>query len=431
MPSKHIELDHQYSVQCFPKRQDIVITGSNGSKLIDDSGNEYLDLFSGISVNNVGNNHPDVVKAIKHQVDRYMHVSNYYFNDVSPKLAEKMAHITPNNLTRTYFSNSGTEAVDGAVKLAKKHSSINNKSGHLLFSLEGSFHGRLSLTLGLTGQKKYRKLFDNYVYPGIIYGPAPYFYRDTENLDEIDFGKKCAENLDKLMSECNEGDISALIIEPIFGEGGIIVPPDNYIPLLQRICRSHDVLLIIDEVQTGIARTGKMFCCEHWNVTPDIMTFAKGIGGGLPIGGFITSDEIASSFEEGDHFSTFGSNPVSCASSLAVIDVVEKNNLSERSEKLGNHVIRRLNELSQKHSLIGDIRGKGLMIGIELVTDTVSKNPASQEALLLKNKMLSNGFLIGLGGIFGNVLRFQPPLTISMDDLDFALDSFGNLLDGL
>jgi len=233
------------------------------------------------------------------------------------------------------------------------------------------------------------------------------------------------------MSECNEGDISALIIEPIFGEGGIIVPPDNYIPLLQRICRSHDVLLIIDEVQTGIARTGKMFCCEHWNVTPDIMTFAKGIGGGLPIGGFITSDEIASSFEEGDHFSTFGSNPVSCASSLAVIDVVEKNNLSERSEKLGNHVIRRLNELSQKHSLIGDVRGKGLMIGIELVTDTVSKNPASQEALLLKNKMLSNGFLIGLGGIFGNVLRFQPPLTISMADLDFALDSFGNLLDDL
>lgn len=418
----------EYLIRCFPHQEDITVTRAAGTRIVDAEGKEYLDLFAGIAVNNVGHCHPKVVEAIREQAGLFMHVSNYYQNELMAKLASRLAEVSPAGLKRTFFSNSGTEAVDGAVKLAKKYAAARGRGGTGLISLEGSFHGRLSLTLSLTGQKKLKSNLGNYaLYPGVLYAPAPYFYRYGAGLSVDEFGRACAARMEEMVDRYSMGDVAAVIVEPVMGEGGIIVPPDTYLPAVQRICREREIPLIVDEVQSGVGRTGKMFASQIWNIEPDIMPFAKAIGGGLPIGGFIATEGVGSSFGEGDHFSTFGGNPVSCAAAIAVLDVLKAENLVAKAEKLGEHVMKQLREMQDKNQLIGDVRGKGLMIGVELVRDS-GKTPADREAAAAKEKLKQQGFLVGTGGLYKNVLRLEPPLVIQEKELDGALDAIESVL---
>lgn len=407
----------------LPIREDVVVTRAKGTKIWDLSGRRYTDLFSGISVANVGHCHPDVVRAVRRQAGRYMHVSNYYHNDVAPALAKMLVDLAPGKLARCYFANSGAEAVEGSIKVAKKRATANGNSGTWVVAFQGSFHGRLGLSLTLTGQHKYKAKLGNFAnYPGVAHLPPPYHYRYGQGLSIEEFGRRSAELVAEALDDYLPGGVAALIIEPIFGEGGIIVPPDNYLPALQKICRQRGVAFIVDEVQTGIGRTGKMFASEHWDLAPDLMTLAKGLGGGLPLAAILATQEAAGALEPGDHFSTFGSNPVCCSAGLAALEVTKKERLVQNSASRGRQLIRRLLEIQEGHPLMGDVRGRGLMVGVELVSDT-KKSPARKEANALKAEMLRRGFLIGVGGIHRNVLRLQPPLVITAEEIDSSADA--------
>jgi 4-aminobutyrate aminotransferase-like enzyme len=401
---------YEYLIDCFPRQEDVDVRDAKGTTITDSNGKRYLDLFEGIAVNNVGHCHPRVVSAIREQSGRFMHLSNHYRNDVLPELAKRIAEVSPAGLHRSFFANSGSEAIDGSVKLAKKFAYERGRNGMGVVSLQGSFHGRLSLTLSLTGQRKYKDKLGGYAsFPGVFHAPIPYHYRYGGGQSPDDFGLACAEGMREVIDEYSAGDVAAVVLEPILGEGGIIVPPDTYLPRVQKICRSRRIPLIVDEVQTGVGRTGAMFASQLWNVRPDIMAFAKAIGGGLPMGGFIGTDELTSAFGEGDHFSTFGGNPVCCAAALAVLDVIEEEDLVRNSKRLGEHALRRLRELAERSSIVGDVRGRGLMIGVELVKDERKKTPADGAALRARDELRRKGFLVGLGGLHKNVLRLEPP----------------------
>lgn len=421
-------LSEEYLMRCFPHQEDITVKEAKGMTITDVSGRKYIDLFGGIAVNNVGHCHPRVVAAIKEQAGRFMHISNYYHNEVLPALAHRLADVAPRGLHRSFFANSGTEAIDGSIKLAKQFAYVNGKSGMGIISLQGSFHGRLSLALSLTGQKKYKSKLGTYAsFPGIFYAPVPYHYRYGREQSPDDFGTYCAEQMRELIDDYSEGDIGAVVIEPILGEGGIIVPPDTYLTTVQGICKSRQIPLIVDEVQTGVGRTGEMFASQIWDIKPDIMAFAKALGGGLPIGGFIATDDVSSAFEEGDHFSTFGGNPVCCAAAIAVLDVMKEEGLVHRSKKMGEYTMKRLCELASKYDLIGEVRGKGLMIGVELVRDR-KKTPAEAATAKVKDSLKRQGFLVGVGGLHKNVLRLEPPLIISEDDIDSSTEALDKAL---
>lgn len=419
-----LKLDDSLSMG-LPARENIVVSKARGTKVWDVSGRRYTDLFSGISVANVGHSHPEVVKAIRRQAGMYMHVSNLYHNDVEPLFASKLIRLAPGRLARCFFANSGAEAVEGAVKLAKKHSIVKGNSGAFMIAFQGSFHGRLGLSLTLTGQHKYKAKLGNFAnYPGVVHVPPPYHYRYGEGLSEDQFGRRSVDEVAELLDLYLPGGVAALIVEPIFGEGGIIVPPDNYLPALQRVCRKRGVLFITDEVQTGIGRTGKMFASEHWNLSPDLMTLAKGVGGGLPLAAILATEGVAAALEEGDHFSTFGGNPVCCAAGMAALDVIKRERLVLNSASRGAQLMSLLKSHQARYPEIGEVRGKGLMVGIELVKNS-KKTPAQKEAHAVKNEMLRRGFIVGVGGIHRNVIRIQPPLVITAEEIEAAADAIG------
>jgi 4-aminobutyrate aminotransferase len=407
----------------LPAREDVVVSKARGTKVWDISGKRYTDLFAGIAVANVGHGHPEVVKAIRRQAGVYMHVSNYYHNGVAPLLAEKLVGLAPGKLSRCFFSNSGAEAIEGAVKIAKKRATANGNSGAVVVAFQGSFHGRLALSLTLTGQHKYKARLGNFAnYPGVVHLPPPYHFRYGGGLGESEFGRRSAEMVAETLDDYVPGDIADLIIEPIFGEGGIIVPPDSYLPALQSICKERSITFVVDEVQTGIGRTGRMFASEHWGLTPDMITLAKGIGGGLPLAAILATDDVAKAMEPGEHFSTFGGNPVCCAAGIAVLDVVRKERLVQNSANRGRQLLKLLAESKDAHPQVGEVRGKGLMVGVELVRDS-KKSPALKETAMIKSEMLRLGYLVGLGGIHRNVLRIQPPLVITSEEIVTAAEA--------
>ncbi len=425
----HVEefylLKEKYLTRALLPKEPIIIKRAYGTKIEDVNGNIYTDLFSGISVNNLGHCHPEVVEAIVNQAKNFMHVSGFYYHYNEIKLAEKLIEIAPKSLSKVFFCNSGNEAVDGSIKYSKLFALKKGKAGSVIISLEGSFHGRLALSLTLTGQRKYKKNLGNYaIYPGVIHAPCPYYYRYGNGLSEDEFGKQCADKVAELIDNFTNGDVAAVIAEPILGEGGIIVPPDTYLPRLSKICKERDIPLIIDEVQTGFGRTGKIFACEHWNIEPDIMCLAKALGGGLPLGAILISKKIDDACEPGDHFNTFYANPVCCAAALASINVLIRERLWKNAEKIGSLILKALKEEQEKYNFIGEVRGKGLMIGIEIVKDQKTKEPAPTIAENIKIEMRKRGYIIGVGGIFKNVVRVQPPLILSEEEANKAIISF-------
>jgi 4-aminobutyrate aminotransferase len=399
----------------------VVFDHAHGATVVTTDGKEYIDCFAGIAVSNAGHRHPKVIEAAKAQMDKLVHAGTYIYHvPVVADLAEKLAEITPGRLQKTFFGNSGAEGIETALRLAK---AFTGKSEFI--SLTHSFHGRTVATLSITGNVQ-RKTHGGPYLPGVAFAPAPYVYRNpfgTDDPEEV--ADHCAEMVEWAIKYQSAGSIAAFIAEPVMGEGGIIVPPASYFRKVKEVLDRHGILFIADEVQSGFGRTGKMFAIEHFGVEPDIMVMAKGIADGFPLAATMARAEIADSFHIGEHLSTFGGNPVSCAAALANIDVLLGEDLPGQAATKGNQVMAQLREMANEHELIGDVRGLGLMIGVELVTDRAKKTPAKQQAGAIRAFSREAGVLIGVGGQEGNVLRIQPPLTISESELERALDVIG------
>jgi 4-aminobutyrate aminotransferase len=424
LSERYFEKDEQYRILGFTKLEPIVIVSGKGATVEDIEGNNYIDCYAGIAVVNSGHTPEKVVIAVKEQVDKLIHCCSYVYHNIpAAELAERLARISPGRLCKSFLGNSGAEANETAIKLARKYT---NK--HELVALECSFHGRTIGTLSVTGQSRRRKYDMGPYLSGVSFIPAPYCYRCPFEKVYPDCGVLCARRLEDIINYQSSDDIAALIAEPVMGEGGIIVPPKEYFEILKEILVEHQGLLIADEVQSGYGRTGKMFAIEHYGVEPDIMTLGKGIAAGFPLSACIATPDIGEAFQLGDHLSTFGGNPVSCAAGIANLEIFEEDKLSEQSANKGKYLKKRLLELQETHQLIGDVRGKGLMVGIELVKERKTKKPAIEETSRLRERARQSGVLLGTGGVKSCTIRFQPPLIISHEEIDKALEVFATEL---
>ncbi|HEY0385100.1 MAG TPA: aspartate aminotransferase family protein [Pyrinomonadaceae bacterium] len=392
-------------------QEPLALVRGEGAYVWDDAGNRYLDCFGGVLTVSVGHANPTVNAAIIEQVKTLSHTSTLYSNKPQSDLAEKLYQITPGRLKKSFFTSSGTEADDTAIMAAKLHT-----GRHEIVVLRHSYSGRSATALSAVGHSTWRQLPAQVA--GIVHARAPYCYRCPLKLSYPDCGLACAEDIEDVIMTTTTGEIAAFMAEPILGVGGFIVPPPGYFERAVEITRKHGGLFIADEVQTGWGRTGeKWFGIEHWNVEPDIITSAKGMGNGVPIGMTTATPEVADSYP-GLTFSTFGGNPVSMAAALAVIKVIEDEDLRTNAATVGNYFRQRLEELKEKYPVIGDARGLGLMQAIELVKDRETKEPDPQSVLKVFEETKRRGVLIGKGGLYGNVIRLGPPLIASKADID-------------
>jgi 4-aminobutyrate aminotransferase len=393
--------------------QPLAVDHASMQHVWDVEGRQYLDFFGGIVTISVGHCNPRVTARMKAQIDKLQHVSTCFTTEAMVTLAEKLAQITPGALKKSYFTNSGTEADETAVQVARMH------TGNLeVVALRHGYSGRSSLARALTGMNTWRKAT---VEVGIVHAMNPYCYRCPLGMKYPECEVACAKDLEQVIQTSTSGRIAAFIAEPIQGVGGFITPPKEYFKLAFNIVKQYGGDFIADEVQTAWGRTGrKWFGIEHWEVEPDILTSAKGLANGQPIGLTVTRPEIADSFQ-GLTISTFGGNPVTCATAKAVIDVIEEDDLRTNAAVVGAYWREKLEALAEKHPLIGDVRGMGLMQALELVEDRKSKQPAPAATNAVMEAARERGLLIGKGGFYGNCLRMSPPLNISKPDVDEAV----------
>lgn len=410
------------NTSCVKGVEPVVIASAKGAKVTAEDGKVYTDLFAGISVVNAGHCNSEVTGAAKAQMDKLVHACTYVYHiPAVADLAEKLAEITPGRLQKSFFGSGGAEANEGGMRLAKQFTGRSE-----FIALQGSFHGRSVGTLSITGNCGRKRRGGPYL-PGCSFLPAPTCYRCPFAMSYPACDLHCAKELERHIQYQTSDNVAAFIAEGAMGEGGIIIPPAGWYKAIKEILDKHGILLFVDEVQSGFGRTGKLFAIEHHGVEPDIMTMAKGIADGFPLSAFIAREEVADSFRPGDHLSTFGGNPVSCAAALANIAYFEREKLCEQSAKKGEVLLAALKELQRTQPLVGDVRGQGLMVGVELVRDA-SKTPATEATEKVRAAMRERGFLIGAGGTYGNVLRWQPPLIIEVEDLQKAVAALAESL---
>lgn len=386
--------------------------------LFDSTGKKYLDCFAGVSVMNCGHANPDITRRICQQVETLQHVCNIYLTENFVQLAERLATVTPGKLQKSFFCSTGSEANEGAMLLA----TIYTQRSEFL-ALTGGLHGRTKLGMSVTGIGMWRT--DPNPVGGIHFVPHPYCYRCPLEKKHPDCDLACADQVETVIKTATSGRLAALIAEPIQGNAGIVTPPPGYFIRLKEILDAHQALLIIDEVQTGFARTGKMFAIEHYGVTPDIMTMAKALGNGVPISAFIATADIADRYTQ-PGASTLGGNPVSSTAALAVLDYIERHHLRENAAARGAQLADGLKDLQRRHPILGDIRGLGLMRGAEFVHADGSPAPAALDAAL--EKLKDRGILVGKNGLARNVMAFQPPLVITAADVDHLLNQLEDVL---
>ena len=380
-----IKIEDDYFINTFT-RQPIVLDHGEGVKVWDIDGKEYVDMFAGIAVNCLGHNHPKLVKAIQDQAEKLIHISSIYYNEPALIYAKRLVDKTGFN--RIFYVNSGAEANEGAIKLAVKYTGKSE-----VISTVESFHGRTIMTLAATGHEHYHEPFKSILPKGFINVP----YNDLEAIKEA-----VTENT------------AAIIVEPIQGEGGVNVPDIEYLKGIEKICKENDIVFIVDEVQTGFGRCGTLFAHELFDVKPDIMTMAKGIGGGVPMGGILATEKVASAFVPGDHGTTFGGGPLVAAAANAVLDAFDEENILDNVNEVGEYFISELKKLDKE--IIADVRGKGLMVGIELT------KPGAEYV----DKLREAGFLINCTA--DKVLRFVPPLTITKSEIDQFVKALDEIL---
>jgi 4-aminobutyrate aminotransferase len=400
----------------------LVVESAKGCIVKDVDGNEFIDFNSGLVCMNVGHNHPKVVAAIKNQCDRFLHYSNtdFYYREVID-LAEKLAQITPGSPDKkVYFGNSGAEAVEAAVKIAKWHT-----RRQLFIGFISAFHGRTVGALSFTASKPTQRRYFFPLMPGVTHVPYGYCYRCPFKLTYPDCHYWCVDFIDEyvLQKYIPPEDTAAFLVEPIQGEGGYVAPPPEYFQRLKKIADKYGMLFIVDEVQSGVGRSGKWWAIEHWGVEPDIICSAKGLASGLPLGATIAKSKIMD-WVPGAHASTFGGNPLSCVASSAVIDTIQEERLLENAIKQGAYIMKRFGELMEKSEIVGDVRGKGLMIGVEIVEDKKSKKPAPQKASEIMMRSWKRGVNVITCG--ASTIRIAPPLVITRELVDSALDILEN-----
>ncbi len=393
--------------------------------LWDLEGRRYLDFFGGILTISVGHANPKVTGKVQEQMGRLSHVSTLYPTEAIVALAEKLAHITPGKLTKSFFTSSGTEANEAAVLLARMAT-----GSYDVVALRHAYSGSSQLAKAITAHAPYRKA--GIISVGFAHAINPYCYRCPLGMTYPSCEVACANDVENLIQTATSGAPAAFMAEPIQGVGGFITPPKEYFKIVFKTIKKYGGLFISDEVQTGFGRTGKhWFGIEQWEVIPDIITCAKGMANGAPVGATITTTELANSYQ-GLNISTFGGNPVTSVAARATIEVIEEENLLENAATVGAYFRGKLEELKEKYALIGDVRGMGLMQALELVKDRQTKEPAPQETVQLMERARDNGLLIGKGGLSGNVIRLSPMLNISKPDVDEAIrlldKSFGQVV---
>lgn len=380
-----IKIEDDYFINTFT-RQPIVLDHGEGVKVTDIDGKEYFDMFAGIAVNTLGHNHPTLVEAIQAQAEKLIHISSIYYNEPALIYAKKLIDRT--NFDRIFYANSGAEANEGAIKLAVKYTGKSE-----IISTVDSFHGRTIMTLAATGHEEYHEPFKAVM-------PQGFINVEYNNLDAIE--------------EAITENTAAIIVEPVQGEGGVNVPDIGYLKGIEKICKENDIVFIVDEVQTGFGRCGTLFAHELFGVRPDIMTMAKGIGGGVPMGGILATEKVAGGFSPGDHGTTFGGGPLVCAAANAILDTFDEENILDNVNEVGKYFLSELKKLDKE--IIADVRGLGLMAGVELT------KPGAEYV----DKLREAGFLINCTA--GNVLRFLPPLIITKEEIDAFVKALDEIL---
>jgi 4-aminobutyrate aminotransferase len=410
-----VRRDEAWTSSCYIKEYPLVIARGQGPMVEDVDGNRFLDFMAGIAVCSTGYSHPKVVAAVKDAADRFLHIcgSDFYYESMAA-LCERLARLAPGpSRKRVFLTNSGTEATEGAIKLARY---ATRRTAIVAF--RGAFHGRSTGAVTLTSSKARQHAGFGPLLPDVHHVPYAYRYRCQWCADKDECTRGCIDVLehDLFARHLDPHDVAAIFVEPVQGEGGYVVPPAGWLRDLRALCDRYGILLVADEVQSGVGRTGRMWACEHEGVEPDILLTAKGLGSGMPIGAMVAKESV-STWESGSHGSTYGGNPVCCAAALATLDLVE-GGLMANAVAMGERLMTGLRRLQEKHACIGDVRGLGLMIGVEVVRDRARKEAAPE----LRERILEEAFRRGLLllGCGQNTIRLSPPLVIDREDAEIA-----------
>lgn len=419
-----VTLSKRVVTPSLPHAYPLAVKGAEGAVVEDVDGNRFLDFAAGIAVNSTGHCHPRVVKAIQDQAARLLHICGADFYDpMYVRLADRLGRLAPGDgLKKVFLGNSGAEAVEAALKLARNHTDRPR-----ILAFFGAFHGRTMGAASLTASKPvYHRGFGPLL-PGITHVPYAYCYRCAYNLTYPGCDLACVNYIEDVLfaRSIPPDEVAAIFVEPVQGEGGYIVPPDGWLAKLRALCDKYGILLADDEVQSGIGRTGRMFAVEHWGVTPDIVCLAKALASGMPLSAMITREEVMT-WPPGAHGSTYGGNPVCCAAAQATLDVIEEEGLMEKASRLGARLMNNLHDLAEESRLIGDVRGLGLMIGVELVKDKVVKTKAKKERDEVILGCFQRGLILLPCG--DNSVRFSPPLIITEAEADTAFEIFADAL---
>jgi 4-aminobutyrate aminotransferase len=414
-----VEKDERYSAPAYGRVYPLVVKEGRGMVVEDVDGNLFLDFMAGIAVASTGHSHPRVVNAIEEQARKFLHIcgSDFYYESMA-ELVEKLARLAPGTGGKKVFlTNSGTEAVEAAIKLARYHT-----KRHHIIAFHGSFHGRSLGSLSLTASRASHRAQFGPLLPGVHHVPFGFCRRCPMHLEYGSCAIACVSDLEKTLFryEVLPNEVAALFVEPVQGEGGYVVPPLEYLPMLQELCRRHGILLVADEIQSGFGRTGKMFASEHWGIEPDILCVAKGIASGMPLGAMIAREEV-SSWSRSTHGSTFGGNPVACAAALATLAVIE-DGLVANAAAVGGYLKEKLTQLQNKHAVVSDVRGLGLMIGVEFAKNDPGRAPDAKLRDRVMHKCFEKGLLLLSCG--ESTLRFCPPLIVQKEEADIAVAIF-------
>ena len=409
----------EYVPEAIYKITPIFIKRGEGAVVEDVDGNMLLDFASGISVLNIGYSHPELVQAVKEQAEKFFHSCfNVLPYESYVQLAKMLCEVTPGDFKKkAFFVNSGAEAIENAIKLARK---FTGKSDIICF--EGCFHGRTLLTSSLNSRVKPFAFGFGPLVSGIHKLPFAYCYRCAYGLNISNCNFRCAERLNEILQTVTiPENVAVVLLEPIQGEGGFIVPPDGFIEKIKQICEENNILLIADEIQSGFCRSGKMFASEYWSVAPDIIATAKSIAGGLPLAAVIARSDIMDSVHKAGAGGTFGGNPLSCVAGIKVIEVMKRDNFAKKAQEIGNKILNFLNNIKDQYDIIGDVRGRGAMIGFELISDSKTKTPSSRARNIIVEECYKNGLIIIGAGLYDNFIRILSPLIASEEQVEEAL----------